>query len=420
MDSSVAIDQLNHSGKSSAKIDDRKNSPSCSAQVAGEIRVFPFCQIPADLLARWDSLRFDDSRGEACQVQPFFSPRFAAAVDQARGDVHVAIAVEPGHEYDEYPNPRHAVAFLPFHRVGKLGVPVGRFLNDAHNVVGLSSEQIDWTSWLQACEVVAFDFHAIAAPADCWQDKHRLQSVKAFRADFGDDSVAFLRQLERDHRTIFKQGQKTRKLAREVGEVRLEIDCRCPEILQRTIDWKRSQYQRTHILDLFLPEWTRRLVEELHHGEGYSVEAVTEETIRDFQEVPLRGLLSVLWAGDRVIAAHYGMIERGRLHYWFPAYDPAYSRYSPGTALFTEIVRVATTHGIDCLDMGYGEQPYKQKQTATTSELAFGTITNSKWHQLTYSLENQLVSYLKKMPMKEVAKRGWRAIRPAAGIKKLS
>lgn len=416
MESSVTIDQL---GESTDDFGDANPVLVGSSRVVEDVRVFPFCQIPPDLLARWDFLR-GNVAGQTTRIQPFFSPRFAAAVDQARGDVSVAIAVESGHEHVEVPDPKHVVAFLPFHRVGKLGVPVGRFLNDAHNIVGLSSEEIVWTRWLKACGVVAFDFHAIADPAVGWVDEYRLQTVRAFCADLGDDSAAYLRQLERDHRTISKQGQKTRKLAREVGEIRLEIDCRCPEILRQTIAWKRAQYQRTHILDLFLPEWTRRLVEELHHGVDYSAESVAGCADSDFRQMPLRGLLSVLWAGDRIIAAHYGMIERGRMHYWFPTYDPAYSRYSPGTALFTEIVRASTTHGIDCIDMGYGEQPYKQKQTATTSELVFGTITNSKWHQLTYSLENQLVSCLKKMPMKEVAKRGWRAIRPAAGIKKLS
>lgn len=419
MDSLVGIDQTDRSGESLGSLGEMKQAHSGSSRLVGNIRIYPLCQIPPDLLDRWDSLRWSGV-GQAIRVQPFFSPRFAAAVDHARGDVHVAIAIERGHQFEELPHPDHVIAFLPFHRVGKVGVPVGRFLNDAHNIIGLSSEAIDWTAWLKACDVVAFDFHAIADPDVSWTEQHRLQTVKAFRAEFDDDSPGYLRQLERDHRTISKQGQKTRKLGREVGEVRLEIDCRCPEVLQQTIDWKRAQYQRTHILDLFLPDWTRRLVQELHHGLDFSVEALPQDAADEFRATSLRGLLSVLWAGDRVIAAHYGMIERGRMHYWFPTYDPAYSRYSPGTALFTEIVRAATTHGIDCIDMGYGEQPYKQKQTATTSELVFGTITNSKWHRLTYSLESQLVGYLKKMPMKEFAKRGWRAIRPSAGIKKLS
>jgi CelD/BcsL family acetyltransferase involved in cellulose biosynthesis len=298
---------------------------------------------------------------------------------------------------------------------------VGRFLNDAQNVIGLPSNQVDWVALMRACDVVAFDFHAIIHPASSWIDTYQLQSVGAFQADFVGDSPGYLRQLEKDHRTIGKQGQKTRKLHREIGPVRLEIDCRCPEVLARTIAWKRDQYQRTHILDLFLPDWTRRLVEVLYDDDHASPSPLTADgrPSDSLQNESLRGLLSVLWAGDTVVAAHFGMVERGRLHYWFPTYDPEYARYSPGTALFTELVRASTGHGIDCIDMGYGEQPYKQKQTATATQVAFGTITHSRWHRFSYHTQRRLVDCLKRMPMKQTVKRAWRAVHPTAGINKL-
>lgn len=392
-----------------------------------QIRLVPFDRLTPGLLKRWDDLRFGRERvwnstrnTDPGWPQPFFSPRFAGAVQQARGDVSVAFAtrsiIEP---MDVLPEPDQVIAFLPLHQIGRIGLPVGRFLNDAQNIVGLAPTQIDWTEWLRGCGLVALDWHAIMAPADQWVDDYRLGRVKSFRADFGGDSQRYLKQIEREHRTIGKQAQKTRKLAREVGDVRVQVDCRCPEILRQVIAWKRQQYQRTHILDLFLPDWTRKLVEILHHQMDGDREASSFELENDFHDQPLRGILSVLWAGDRPVAAHFGMIERGQLHYWFPTYDPAFAKYSPGTALFTEIVRRSSEHGIDCIDMGYGEQPYKQKQAATTSELAFGTITDSKWHYLTHSVEHGLVNALKRMPMKDAVKRQWRTLRPAAGIKKL-
>ena len=63
------------------------------------------------------------------------------------------------------------------------------------------------------------------------------------------------------------------------------------------------------------------------------------------------------------------MLENGLLHYSFPVYDPAYAKYSPGTALFVEIIRNAQRFGITCIDMGYGELPYKRRQTDATGEV---------------------------------------------------
>ncbi|MFG0253967.1 MAG: GNAT family N-acetyltransferase [Rhodopirellula sp. JB053] len=367
------------------------------------ISVQQFDQLSAETLGCWEHRRSQDSRWS----QPFFASRFSSAVHLARGDVLVAVISHrsPG-------KPDRPVGFLPFHRVGRIGVPAGRFLNDAQNVIGLPPRLVDWEALLRACDVVAFDLHAIVHPSDQWVEKYRLNSIGAYRADFAGDSTQYLQTLCKDHRTIAKQGQKTRKLGREIGDIRLEVDCRSPEVLAQTIAWKRSQYQRTHILDLFLPDWTRRMVDVLHGGEE-------RDAMADLSDAPLGGLLSVLWAGDQIVAAHYGMIEKGQLHYWFPTYDPKYARYSPGTALFTELVRASTEYGVDSIDMGYGEQPYKQKQTATTTDVAYGTITNSRWHRLTHSASNTLSQYAKRIPMKEKVKKAWRSIHPTAGIKKL-
>ncbi len=379
-----------------------------------KISVISFDELSPDMLLRWEQIRRVSEQWE----QPFFASRFTAAVQQARGDVSVAVI---SRAETDVRDPLAVVGFLPFHRTGRVAVPVGRFLNDAQNVIGLSPKQVDWATLMRACDVLAFDFHAIIHPASSWIEAYQLQSVGAFQADFEGDSQGYLRRLEKDHRTIGKQGQKTRKLGREIGPVRLEVDCRCPEVLARTIAWKRDQYQRTHILDLFLPDWTRRLIEVLH-GDNHASDSPLSADGRpsdNLQNEPLRGLLSVLWAGETVVAAHFGMVERGRLHYWFPAYDPEFAQYSPGTALFTELVRASTKNGIDCIDMGYGEQPYKQKQTATATQVAFGTITDSRWHRFSYHTQRRLVDCLKRMPMKQTFKRAWRAVYPTAGIHKL-
>lgn len=385
---------------------------------ADHILVIPFGNLSPEMLARWEMVRKEFPADPTVhQKHPFLAPRFASAVDAARGDVLVAVAFSRPVASTVTLDVEQAIGFLPFHRIGRIGLPVGRFLNDAQSVIGLATAQIDWSHWMRACEVTAFELHAIVNTEASWISSYRLHEVKAFRADFDGDSSAFLRKLEREHRTIGKQRQKTRKLAREIGPLRLEIDCRCPKVLEQAIAWKRAQYERTHILDLFLPDWTRRLLEVLHESETQSDSRTSDMT--SFAEQPLRGLLSVLWAGDHLVAAHIGMIERGQLHYWFPTYDPAYSRCSPGTALFTEIVRAATDHGIDAIDMGYGEQPYKQKQTDTTYRVALGIITDSKWLRTKYRLKQQMVACLKQIPMKELFKKGYRTIHPTAGIQKL-
>jgi hypothetical protein len=52
--------------------------------------------------------------------------------------------------------------FFPFHRTGKIATPVGRYFNDAHNVVAHPDTATDWPVLLKACGVKSYDFHALA------------------------------------------------------------------------------------------------------------------------------------------------------------------------------------------------------------------------------------------------------------------
>ena len=324
---------------------------------------------------------------------PFFSVAFSDAVDKARGDVVVAVLRSSG----------ECVGFLPYHQSGKVAFPAGRFFNDAQNVVLRSGMKLDWMWLLEEMGVTSYDFHSLCGPLPSQRGIFAHGITESFSADLGDDSEAYLARLEKDHKTIRRQEQKTRKMAREVGDVTLEMDCRDPALLRQTIAWKRQQYNRTNILDLFSPDWTRRLVEHLFENE-------TDEA---------RGILSVLRAGDEVVAAHFGMIEGDLLHYWFPAYNHEYSRYSPGTALFKAVIRDASSHGISCVDMGYGEQPYKRKQTDTITTVTHGCFSRSKLHHHRVRTSKAAREAMKNLPMKSQLKAILRQFVPDAGISKL-
>ena len=370
-------------------------SNATSRSVAGNglrARTEPLADLTTQERNAWASLRA--SRAEF--RTPFFSLEFAEAVERAREDVSVAI-IE---------NADAPVGFLPFHRIGNAAYPVGRFFNDAHNMIAAPETKIEWNWLLRELRIQRFEFHAMAgASPDDFPAHACHEEIRSFRSELGDDSEAFLGTLAQTHKTIRKQGQKTRKLAREVGPVSMEFDCRCPKVLQRMIEWKRRQYRRTYILDLFTPDWTRRLIEELFDRP---------------KSAEVRGVLSVLRAGDEVVAAHFGMINHGLLHYWFPAYHPGFGLYSPGTALFCSVVEQATANGIDCIDMGYGEQPYKLKQTDTVSVVARGCMSRSRVYRHMRCIGSRIAAMTKWTPAKEPLKRIWRTLRPNAGIAKLT
>lgn len=359
---------------------------------AFEVSVQSIDHLEATEIRRWESIR----RTRPEFRSPFFSVAFCQAVQRARGDVSVVV-VRDG---------QTIVGFLPLHRQGRKAFPAGRFFNDAQNLIATEENLIPWHWLLRAAGLRSFEFHALTGADESTFPEHTCHdTIQSFRCEIGDDSQKYLARLGKEHKTIGRQGQKTRKLAREIGPVSLEMDCRDPQILRQTIQWKRDQYRRTHILDLFSKPWTMRLMDELFDRPTDSAET--------------RGILSVLRAGDQIVAAHYGMIEGSLLHYWFPAYAPAFSRYSPGTGLFCSILDAATEHGIECVDMGYGEQPYKLKQTDATGSVHNGCIAKSRFYRTWRCAQAHAVRSMKQMPGKEPAKRVWRTIFPNAGISKI-
>ncbi|MFU7558341.1 GNAT family N-acetyltransferase [Roseiconus sp. JC912] len=357
-----------------------------------EARLVPLNQLHEDQFDCWRKLRATSSHYRP----PFFAPEFAQAVQRVRRDVDVIVVFEQS----------EPIAFLPIHRQDAHAYPVGRFFNDAHNIIQGPATAIPWHWLLNQVGLRSYRFHALVGQQLDSLPRYSCHcSVRSFSCQIGDDPMSYLRQLGKEHKTVGRQGQKTRKLNREVGEVEFEFDCRDLDLLRQAIQWKRNQYNRTHILDLFATGWTRKLVEELFH-------------------IPrnangLRGVLSTLKAGGKMVAAHFGIREGDLLHYWFPVYDPAFAKYSPGTGLFVSILQSAQQLGLRCIDMGYGEQPYKRKQTDATGVVGQGCISPAMPYRLMCRTQNQLTSMVKSLPMKSQLKKAWRTVYPNAGQSKL-
>jgi len=123
--------------------------------------------------------------------------------------------------------------------------------------------------------------------------------------------------------------------------------------------WKSEQYRA-------MGEWDRfsdpRVVELLQRLHGTDAEHCA-------------GTLSVLWAGDQRAAVHFGIRSPRTLSWWFPAYNPALGKYSPGMQLLLYLVEAGVEHKLSRINLGAGEHGY-YKDAMKTGDLvvARGTI----------------------------------------------
>jgi CelD/BcsL family acetyltransferase involved in cellulose biosynthesis len=136
-----------------------------------------------------------------------------------------------------------------------------------------------------------------------------------------------------------------RRLEREVGPLRFVAHSPDKAILKTLMTWKTGQFRRNRWRDLFSIPWVRQTIEEIHAT----------------QTPDFAGVLSVLYAGDKLVAAHFGMRSATVWHYWFPAYDPEFSKYSPGVTLLLKMAEAAPAMGVRMIDLGCGEHSYKER-----------------------------------------------------------
>jgi CelD/BcsL family acetyltransferase involved in cellulose biosynthesis len=143
----------------------------------------------------------------------------------------------------------------------------------------------------------------------------------------------------------FKDKERARRsLETEHGAIRVEYDLRDPQLLDPLIALKSDQYIRTGRHDIFACGWTRDL---LH--------ALMADRRDDFG-----ASMTALWTGDRLAAIEYSLHAGDRYHFWFPAYEPAVARCSPGILLTLDTMKLGCADGFRVYDFGFGGEGYKK------------------------------------------------------------
>ena len=322
----------------------------------------------------------------------YFHPEYVACVDRVRDDVRVGLI----YDGDEL------AAIFPYQGSGRFAEPVGGAINDYHGVISAGNLALNQADVFRLAGMKKFQFHSWIDPDESMQ-RYVYGPDQAFVADLSAGPDQFIAELSKQSVAVRRHGQKSRKMMREIGSLRLEIDSKDTELLNWTIQKKREKYQRTGVVDYFGRAWSRDMLHEILQRSG------TE----------FAGMLSVLYAGDKVVATHFGMRSRNVLHYWFPVYDLEYGKYSPGTELFLQIVHQSQSLGIDTVDFGYGYDYYKTRLTNRRVDVARGCVDFNPFRRAMSRTFDAFVSRIKSSSLKEPVKKAVRKFNPGAGQPKI-
>ena len=286
-------------------------------------------QLTGDEIREWTRL----ARSNSALCSPFFMPEFTQATGSVHSGVRVVVA-----EQDGIP-----VGFLPFQneRRGQR-VAVGGSLNDFQGLISDAGNDCDFAELLRHAGIdllncsKLLDWQAQMSPFILRRNPSPIIDLSAgfegWESGLKDNGCEQLKQLAR----------KERKLGRECGDVRFKFHTTSDSVLQTLVRWKRDQYRRTGELDVFSLNWPAHLLSHLLSSDS-----------------PLQPVLSALYAGKVLVAAHYGLSNASVCHWWFPGYDPEYGKYSPGKILLRHILKESASRGITRFDFGAGDESYK-------------------------------------------------------------
>jgi CelD/BcsL family acetyltransferase involved in cellulose biosynthesis len=193
---------------------------------------------------------------------------------------------------------------------------------------------------MQRWKLSTWTFDNLIAPPEVVSQTTTHVSSVSPRAVLHDGFAGYLAEMTGSGKSMRNTTAKLRLLGRDHGEVRFVSDCKDDAVLATLLDWKAQKFNRGHAI----APWIQNALYALYGT----------------RTVGFSGMLSALYAGERLVAAHFGIRSDGTLYYWFPAFNPEFGRYTPGWLLIYFLLQHLEATGCNVLDFGPGGEQYKE------------------------------------------------------------
>jgi CelD/BcsL family acetyltransferase involved in cellulose biosynthesis len=237
------------------------------------------------------------------------------------------------------------VGYFPYQiRSGALQ-PFGAPLSDYHGVIAAPGYDMPFGELLAATGARRLEFQGWVGPM-CGMA--RTLPLRRRVADTSKGFEHWWATQDADHHKFFKNiGRCERNVEKDFGGFAFTWERVTPDVLDWVLRLKRDQYARSGMHDVFDCGWTYAMLSAL---------AALED--------PDYGLRAGVFRNDgHIVAAEISLTDGQHVHFWFPAYDPAYYRYSVGILLTVAIIRHCAPLGIKSFDFGTGGEDYKSPLT---------------------------------------------------------
>lgn len=328
-------------------------------------------ELDEDLFVLWKQF----CNGNPLYQSPFYRPQFTQAVAQARADARIAVLERGG----------DVVGFLPFHltRSGT-GKPIGGHINDYHGPILAPEVEISAQALIEAAGISAYDYNHLPVAFTALATGAHTFSISP-QMDLSGGYEAYVARRDSGWTKAQREvRRRQRKTEAEIGPIRFTFHDPSGPVYNRHMEMKNAQYARMGLRMTLGTGWVAEVLDRLRHT----------------QEPDFAGVMSTLHAGDRLIAAHFGIRSANVLHWWFPSYDLAAYKLGPGINLVNQCAMGMNDRGLSLIDFGKGDEDFKLHFADRHVRLCEGSICHAGSMAATLRLGTRaLVGIAERLPL---------------------
>ncbi|VAX41604.1 hypothetical protein MNBD_PLANCTO02-1129, partial [hydrothermal vent metagenome] len=278
---------------------------------------------------------------------------------------------------------------------GITGRPLGIKLFDFQGIVQSPQTTINAHELLKGCELKNWQFdHLVSSQQEFARWQMRVEDSKYMNLSQGY-KVYTEERKQAGTSQIANINRKCRKLQREIGTVRFEWHTDQKKVFDTILEWKSAQRKQTETFDILQFDWVKQFLNQ----------------IRSTQVDGFEGVLSTLYVKDQLVAAHLGMKTKTVFHHWFPVYDQALYKYSPGSILLLKTAEAAAERGVQRIDLGKGKERYKTSLGSGSISVGEGVVELRPVHHAVRSLWFRTRERIRTSPFRSFAQYPKRVIR---------
>jgi CelD/BcsL family acetyltransferase involved in cellulose biosynthesis len=295
-------------------------SPASSVKCS----IKPAVDLADSELALWEQFRLQNP----ALASPFLAAEFT----------NVAAKIVPSSFVATFTRDGDIIGFFPFQRRGGAIYPLGSPLSDVHGVICAPENAL---SFEQVFELLGKRSLKVLNWVGSIHGAIEHQTLLAVMPEGGFEAWQ-AQQNEKHHRFFKDKARGRRNFQAEFGEIVVETGVRDGALLDHLIALKRQQYLRTGHHDIFSCGWTQELLHALIAHEG------------DFG-----ASMAIKAGGGKRVAFEYALHDGKTYHFWFPAYEQEFSRFSPGILLTLDTMSAMAQRGYTVFNFGQSGAAYK-------------------------------------------------------------